>query len=204
MATVAGPPAELVLDGLTLVAWRPPDAERALEAVWSSRPELAPWMPWATEAYDLAASHAYCRRSEEEWASGAGYAFALVATGDPDGPVLGSAGLHRRIGPGGLEIGYWVSSAYTGRGYATRAAALLTRAALGLPGVARVEIHHDVANLASGRVPEHLGFTRFATVAVPAEAPGETGRQHHWRLVADDYAAGPIPALLGDTPAASR
>ena len=204
MAAPAGPPTTLLLEDLTLVEWRPTDAGRALKAVRSSLPELAPWLPWATEAYDEDATHAYFRRSAEEWASGAGYVYALVSTSDPDGPVLGSAGLHRRIGPGGLEIGYWASSAHTGRRYATRAAALLTRAALVLPGVTRVEIHHDVANPASGRVPELLGFTRFATVAVPAQAPGETGQQHHWRLVAQNYAASPIPALLGDAPAALR
>lgn len=45
-----------------------------------------------------------------------------------------------RIGPGGLETGYWVHQAHTRRGLATAAAAALTDAALALPGIDRVEI----------------------------------------------------------------
>lgn len=191
----APPPATLVVGDLTLAAWRPADDRRALAAVVESLPELAPWMPWATEAYDIAASRDYLRHTGVEWASGAGYTYALVETADPEGPVLGAVGLHRRIGPGAFEIGYWVRSSHTGRGYATRAAAALTRAAFALPGIDRVEIHHDVANPASGRVPERLGFTRFAMVAVPAQAPSETGQQHHWRLHAADYAGSRVEAV---------
>lgn len=41
--------------------------------------------------------------------------------------VVGGCGLHRRVGPGGLEIGYWVHAAWTRRGIA--AAAGFTRVA---------------------------------------------------------------------------
>ena len=64
-----------------------------------------------------------------------------------------------RIGPGGLEIGYWVHRAYTRRGLATAASAALVEQAFGLPGVDRVEIIHDELNVVSGRVPRKLGFT---------------------------------------------
>ena len=64
-----------------------------------------------------------------------------------------------RIGPGGLEIGYWVHHAYTRRGLATAAAAALVEQAFRLPGVDRLEIVHDELNVASGGVPRKLGFT---------------------------------------------
>ena len=81
-----------------------------------------------------------------------------------------------RIGDGGLEIGYWVHPGFTGRGVATAAAAALTEAALALPGIDRVEIHHDILNLASGRVPAKLGYDCVGTTATTVElAPGDSG-----------------------------
>lgn len=95
-----------------------------------------------------------------------------------------------RIGPGGLEIGYWVHVAHTGRGVATAAAAAITAAAFTLPGIDRVEIHHDVLNLASGRVPAKLGYTDTGTGPSAAElAPGDSGTSRVWRITRADAGA---------------
>lgn len=56
-----------------------------------------------------------------------------------DGAAVGSCGLHRRVGPGGLEIGYWIHPAVLRRGLATEAARLLTDAAFSVPGIDRVD-----------------------------------------------------------------
>jgi ribosomal-protein-serine acetyltransferase len=50
-------------------------------------------------------------QSEQDWESGVAYQYAIT-TSDA---VIGSCGLMRRIGPGGLEIGYWLHPAYTWR-----------------------------------------------------------------------------------------
>ena len=90
-----------------------------------------------------------------------------------------------RIGPGGLEIGYWVHPGAPGRGMATAAAAALTEAALGLPGIERVEILHDLSNAASGQVPRKLGLRQGRDGRGPVRpgAPGECGTSAVWRLV---------------------
>ena len=88
----------------------------------------------------------------------------------------------RRIGPGGLEIGYWVRTDRTGRGVATEAAGLLTDAALALPDVDHVEIHHDEANAASGRVPAKLGYALVGRDEVERLNPGEVGVSLVWRI----------------------
>jgi RimJ/RimL family protein N-acetyltransferase len=89
-------------------------------------------------------------------------------------------GLHGRIGPGALEIGYWVARDHTGRSLATNGAAALTGAALALPGIERVEIHCDQANLASAAVPRKLGFRLDRVKAEPATTPAETGKKLVW------------------------
>jgi RimJ/RimL family protein N-acetyltransferase len=94
--------------------------------------------------------------------------------------VIGGCGLMRRIGPGGIEIGYWVHVAHTRRGHATAAALALTQAAWTLPDVARVEIHCDAANVASRAVPARLGYRLDRIDDVGVTAPGETGRSMIW------------------------
>jgi len=89
--------------------------------------------------------------------------------------VVGGTGLHPRVGDGGLEIGYWVSAAAVGRGYATELSAALTRVAFALRDVDRVHIHVDPENVASARVPRKLGFVEEATLRrrLPPRRPGE-------------------------------
>ena len=101
--------------------------------------------------------------------------------------LAGVFGLHRRFGPGGLELGYWIHRRHTGRGYATQAAAALTSVAFGLPDTTHVEIHHDKANLASGRIPEKLGFRLVREESDGIEAPGETGVSCIWLIERDAW-----------------
>jgi RimJ/RimL family protein N-acetyltransferase len=88
--------------------------------------------------------------------------------------------LHDRVGAGGLEIGYWVHVGCTGRGVATVAAAALTRAALALDGVARVEIRCDAANLRSAAIPRRIGFRLDRVEVRSPEEPGETDHHLIW------------------------
>ncbi len=87
-----------------------------------------------------------------------------------------------RIGPGGLEIGYWVHQAYVRRGLATAAAAALADAAFTLPGINHVEIVHDELNDASGSVPRKLGFTEMGSRSLDIEPEAGTGIGIVWRL----------------------
>jgi ribosomal-protein-serine acetyltransferase len=150
-------PSELLSHGqVSLRRWRREDAAALLAAVMESQQHLRPWMPWA-DHYDEESAAEYLHDCEAQWASGNAFAYAIIV-GDQ---IVGSVGLHRRVGDGGLEIGYWVHSEWTGRGIATDAVAALTDAAFGLPGIDRVEIYHDAANVASGRIPAKLGYARL-------------------------------------------
>src|SRR5690349_23643461 len=139
------PPEVLEHGQVSLRRWRGDDAAELLAAVIESQEHLRPWMPWA-ESYDENRAVEYLRECDAEWEAGSSFAYAIVVSGQ----IAGSAGLHNRVGEGGLEIGYWVHSRWTGRGIATDAAAALSNAALALPGIERVEIYHDAANAASG------------------------------------------------------
>jgi ribosomal-protein-serine acetyltransferase len=173
------PPEQLTHAAVTLRRWRADDAELSFRLIRESLDHLAPWMPWATPDYSLAESLDYVSGCEVSWAEGTAFQYLVLAGGNP----AGSAGLMARIGPGGLEIGYWVHPAFTGRGVATSAAAALTEAGLALPGIDRIEIVHDARNIASQRVPEKLGYAhvenRLDKQVVPVSEPGDT---KVWRI----------------------
>lgn len=158
---------------------REEDAETFNAAVHDSVDELRPWMPWAAaEPRPVAERLELIRRWERERQDGGDRSYGIFV----DGVVAGACGLHRRIGPGGLEIGYWVRTRDTGRGIATEAARQLCGLAFADPEVDHVEIHHDRANAASGRIPAKLGFERIEEHAHAPESPGEEGVEVIWRL----------------------
>jgi RimJ/RimL family protein N-acetyltransferase len=99
-----------------------------------------------------------------------------------DGELVGSCGLHFRIGEGGAEIGYWIHVAHLRRGLATEVARQLVERAFADPAIERVEIHHDRANVASGGVPPKLGFEHVGDTPRPPVAPAEEGVERVWRL----------------------
>ena len=173
------PPERLTHASIELRRWRATDADLSFRLVSESLEHLRPWMPWATSEYGLADASEYLQRCEADWTAGSAFQYLILAGGQP----AGSAGLMARIGDGGLEIGYWVHQGLTGRGVATSAAAALTDAAFMLPGIDHVEIHHDMLNLASGRVPAKLGFSQVGTMKARfGLAPGDSGTTQIWRI----------------------
>jgi len=177
------PPESIVpRPGLELRRHRVEDARAVADGVGASLPELAAWLPWATaEAAEPERQRARLAEDADRWAAGDAFGFVMVA----DGGVVGCMGLHPRVGPGGVTIGYWLRTDRTGRGIVTACAGALTGAALGLTGVERVEIHCDEANERSAAVARRLGYRLDRVMPTPA-APGgrsgtaETGRTMVW------------------------
>jgi len=179
-SAVVDPPEVIDAGALVLRRGTVDDAAPLAAAVAESVEHLAPWMPWATpEAGTVEAQRK--RLSERPWGPG-DYEYLM----DVRGPgIVGACGIHRRIGPGGLEIGYWVSAWHTRAGYATAAAGALTRTVLSIPGIERVEIHCDEANVASAAVAQRLGY-RFDRIEDHAiESAAQSGRFMIW-VMADN------------------
>jgi RimJ/RimL family protein N-acetyltransferase len=175
---VVTPPRELPAGRVTLRAFTGEEAPVLTALVTRNLEHLRPWMPWAQDAPTVEANVAYIRQSIDEWERGVSYGYWLQEDGS--GEMVGCAGLHSRIGRGGLEIGYWVSRDRVRIGYATASARALTTAAFGVPKIGRVEIHCDEANVASAGVPRRLGYRLERVIDVTAQAPSETGRHQVW------------------------
>jgi ribosomal-protein-serine acetyltransferase len=179
-------PDEIEAYGLVLRRWRPSDAQAMHDAVVANTDHLRPWMAWiALEPMSVDDRRALVLQWEQAWSEGGDVLLAVWR----DGVVVGSTGLHQRIGEGGLEIGYWVDVDHLRRGIATATARAATDLAFTVPGIDRVEIHHDVENLASRGVPAGLGFRDVGEQDSPREerAPAETGRDRMWRMTREDW-----------------
>jgi ribosomal-protein-serine acetyltransferase len=162
------------------------DAEAMEAAYVASREHLRPWMPWAREdPMGIGARRAWiAEQNRVERAGGDRVRGAFLAAG---GALLGTGGLHARIGPGALEIGYWVHVAWTRRGVATAMVHALCAEAFAEPGIEAVEIHHDAANAASGAVAAGAGFTHVEERHREPLAPADTTTERVGRPPRDQY-----------------
>jgi ribosomal-protein-serine acetyltransferase len=166
------PPEMIAAGDLVLKRWEPAWAEATAVAVRESLPELKPFLPWATDDYDVESTRSFIDSSSAEWDNGTAFNYAIFTA---DGEFAGAIGLMTRMGPGVLEIGYWMRTSYAGRGYMTAAVEALTRVAFTLPGVERAAIRHDVTNGASAAVAAKAGFVEARRIEREPQAPGETG-----------------------------
>ena len=174
------PPSHIEVHDDLILRWAElDDTELIASAVGESLEHLGPWMSWATvEAADLEKQRKLRVEMAEQARAGTDYMY-LVLAGER-GSLLGACGLHRRIGPDAVEIGYWLHPAHVGHGYITGAVAALTHAALALPDVKRVEIHCDQANVRSQAVARRLGFRLDRIEDDGIQAPAEVGRSMIW------------------------
>lgn len=173
---------------LTLHAWDAAWLDGLYAAARSSHDELRRWMPWAHEpadregllvVLDLGAARF---RADEEWP------FVMIENATRD--VVGSAGLHRRAGPDALEIGYWVRTDRTRRGYAAAAARALTDLAFArAPVIERVEIVVNHDNAASAAVARSLGYAVVRREHRDEATPEYSGEFDVWSVTRRDWAA---------------
>ncbi len=160
-ATWRRPPERVATPRLVLRRWTTNDAPRLRAAIDASLAELKPWIPWAAHEPTTPAQLAErLGRQVSQFATGPEFAFAIMDPAETE--LLGGIGLFARIGPGALEVGYWLRSDAAGRGLATEATTALTAVALAM-GAARVEIHCDPANVASTRVAAKAGYAHALT-----------------------------------------
>jgi RimJ/RimL family protein N-acetyltransferase len=181
--TVLRPPSQLALSDFMLRALSPADTELLRAALAASDAHLRRWTPWVVDGRvagqsleERLANHAAKFAAGNEWVYGL---LDLDAT-----EMLGGCGLYPRVGPGAVEIGYWIAVGQTGRGLATRAAWALTEIAFGNPTIERIEIRCDHGNAPSARVPERLGYC----IMDPAPANASSNLQV-WTLSRAEFAA---------------
>jgi RimJ/RimL family protein N-acetyltransferase len=170
--------------GVLLRGWVADDAQALDAAVTRSADHLRPWMEWmADEPLTVDQRRTRIEQWKRDRPAGGDTIYG-VFVGDA---VAGGCGLHRRLGQDGLEIGYWIHVDFIGQGLATTISAMLTDAAFAQPGIERVQIRHDKANVRSSAVPRKLGFALVDEVTDQIEAPAEVGVSWYWQITREQW-----------------
>jgi RimJ/RimL family protein N-acetyltransferase len=127
---------------------------------------------------------------QQGWADGHRRSFAVLDSepGYESGRVLGNVALKgRQAGKAAAEVGYWTTAAARNRGIASQAVEMLTAWAFENFGPQRIELFHQLDNLASRRVAQKSGYA--LNELLPANSPAFPSPAHlHVR-----YAPGRAP-----------
>lgn len=177
---------------LVIRCYAPEDAPKLHSAIRASIEELIPWMPWAKqEPGTLESKVEKIRQFRGEFDLGLDYTFGVFSKNEKE--LVGSTGLHTRIGPNAREIGYWINSKHVNMGYAREAVSALTKVGFDIEGLMRVEIRCDPANVKSSNIPRKLGYHHEATLK--KRLSGSDGAPRDvmiWTMFKADYLKSPI------------
>jgi RimJ/RimL family protein N-acetyltransferase len=178
MRQVSVAPPTVIIGDYVVRKYEIADAQALVVAVTESCEHLRPWMPWIKfEPQTVAQREDLIRTWSDSWDACTEFVMGIFL-GDR---VVGGTGLHLRGDVHTVEIGYWIHVDYIGRGIATQVSEALTSEALRLwLEIDTVVIIHDEANIASGKVPNRLGFQHVSTGQREPEAPAENGVMYRW------------------------
>lgn len=174
---------------LVLRPFRRRDVPGLHEAARSSLPDLKPWLPWAN-GYDRGVALRFVRESQSAWNEGRAYDFALHSlegVDEPDGH-LGNVSIWWVSQPNLVgEIGYWIRSDLTGRGYATEATARALQIGFEELGMHKIVLRIAVGNRASERIAEKLHFLNEGVLRQEVRVRGEWMDHTAWSLLENEW-----------------
>lgn len=141
----------------------PGDGKAVYEAIQASINELKQWLPFAQKEQseqqteiNMREAHLRSLKREE---------LRLLIFDKNTKQLIGSSGLHNPDWDiPKFEIGYWIDSRYSGKGYMTEAVQGITDYAFNELKARRLEIRCDTLNFKSQAIPEKLGYTLEGTL----------------------------------------
>jgi ribosomal-protein-serine acetyltransferase len=148
----------------------PVSAAEALTAlVERNRDRLSEWEDWATRPFSVERSREWLRERIDDFVSGKRIGTYLRV----DEELAGSIGLGIRGHVG--EVGYWLDSAYEGRGLASAGVRALLDVGFGQRALERIELRTSVRNFRSRALATGVGFVHEGTLRHAIARPGRDG-----------------------------
>lgn len=139
-------PTEFTTDRLLIRMPMPGDGKEMYESLTSSIEDLKPWLPFAHIDQTEEDVEANIREAHLKFLSREDLRLLVFLKGT--GKLIASSGLHRIDWDiPKFEIGYWLDSRHTGKGYMTEAVQGITNFAVNELKARRIEIRCDTRNV---------------------------------------------------------
>ena len=153
-------PLRLETERLVIRPLRTGDGPILHEALSESIAELREFLwflPWIAEEPTRESAEIRCRKAEANFVGRTDLAY--LAFDKATDRLIGSVGLHRTDWQvPKTEVGYWIRTAATRKGYASEGVRALVEVAFDRLSAQRVELVTDERNIPSRRVAERCGF----------------------------------------------
>lgn len=183
------PRPSLETERLILQRFTKRDAPTLDEAIRVSLADLNQWLPWARLDYTTSDTTAFIRDSLQAWKEERAWDYSVRSREDPR-KHLGNVSFWTVSKLGKIaEIGYWVRSDETSRGFCTEAVDRLLEETFDSLGYHKVVLRIAVGNDASDRVAEKLGFTREGVLREELLIRGNWVDHSLWSLLDREYRA---------------
>jgi RimJ/RimL family protein N-acetyltransferase len=177
---------------LNLSALGPEHVGQLHDVIPRNKAHLAAAMPWAhSEPLSYEERIELLRQMRANF--DLGLDFVLGIFDRSTNRYMGGTGLHPRIGPQALEIGYWIAADCQGNGLATEAVTALVSVAFEAMAARRLEIRCSPENSRSRAIPERLGFHLDGVLREGGiSGTGELEDKMIWSLLASEYPRHPL------------
>jgi len=183
---------------LMLRPFRRRDVGTFHEAVSESVNELQPWLPWI-EGYDRGFAQRFIRESVSSWADRRAYDLTIRPLSDLDRHVgnvsVWPTSIQNQVG----EVGYWIRSSETGRGYGTEAASVAIGIGFNELDLHKVVLRIAVGNLASETMAQKLGFTYEGVLRDEVKVNDRWLDHTSWSMLSSEWAARSSALGIEDT-----
>ena len=135
----------------------PGDGKAVYDSMQASLPELKDWMPWAHKKQTEEDVEVNIREAHVKFLAREDLRLHIFDKETRE--LIGCTGLHRiNWDIPKFEIGYWIDTRFSGRGYMVEAVQGITDFALSELKAKRIEIRCDSKNVRSRAIPEKLGY----------------------------------------------
>ena len=132
-----------------------------LRKIRENNEDLSRWLPWLGDLRSVAAVREFVREAMVMEERVTDFFYVVRCRGEICGLVnLGEVDLYDGV----ATMGYWICSAHTGRGLASRAVSRLMNIAFVEKRLHKLEIRCAEKNIKSRLIPERLGFIHEANL----------------------------------------
>ncbi|MBL6687361.1 MAG: GNAT family N-acetyltransferase [Pseudomonadales bacterium] len=173
-------PSFLETPRLTLRVFQKRDNQALYTAVRESAQALMPYLPWCHPDYALQDAEDWISFAHRTWQDCTQFAF--VIENKMTRQLVGGCGLDSPTEVGSANLGYWLRTSQTCKGYATEAARHLANVGLTQLGLQQIDITMSVTNKASEQVAIRCGAVFQGRETKALWLHGTPHDTHHYAL----------------------